>query len=335
MSSWIDFKELRKKLKLEAVLKFYSITLSRKGTTDQFVGPCPLPKHMDKRGAPFSANLERGMWQCFGCKESGGVLDLAVLMEGHDKRDGRKVNSVAAKMQRELLKTDEKKPAAPPKSAPSPTSSKRTVVNQPLDFQLKTLETEHPYFAEHKLSAETVAHFGLGFCKRGALTGRIAVPLVDDAQQLVAYTGLVVDESQITDSNPRYLYPPPREIDDVLHVFDRTKFLYGGFRIPRAAKDLIVVRECHTVWKLWQGGFGNVVALMGDSCADEQAELVNLLTPPNGRIWFLSDSSDASRVCAISLTPKIASSRLCRWIRVETEADMAPDHPLVAALAKR
>lgn len=176
MSSWINFKELRQKLKLEAVLKFYGVTLNRKGTSDQYVGECPLPQHTGKRGNTFSANYTRHMWQCFGCRESGGAIDFAVL---------------------------------------------------------------------------------------------------------------------------------------------------------------VVVQHPHSLWYLWQGGFENVVALMGESCGADQAEMVNLITLSTARIWLITETSDSARLCAETFLPKVAASRLCRWIQVKIEEEIAPDHPLLAALPRR
>jgi DNA primase len=331
--NWINFNELRQQLNFAEVLASYDVRLEAKGNGGQHVGTCPLPGHPDAKGKTFSANFERGLWQCFGCKESGNVIDLAVLMEGKDKRDGNAVRQVAALLQdRFAEKRAPEKPPMKPAEAPTYDAPQiQTIVNQPLDFELKTLDSEHPFFAERKLSTETVARFGLGFCKRGSLAGRIAVPLHDDAGQLVGYTGLALDPK----SNPKYLYPSSREHDGVMHVFDSGKFLYNGFRIGKAAKDLIVVRECHTVWQLLQGGFVNVVALMGDRCSEDQAAIIPLLTTDSARIWLLTDSSPTSEDTGQSLLPQVASSRLCRWVKVMKEEEIVPDHPLLAALPKR
>jgi DNA primase len=53
------------------------------------------------------------------------------------------------------------------------------VVNAPLDFELKGLNREHPYLLNRGFSQETIDHFGLGFCSRGMLKDRMAIPLHD------------------------------------------------------------------------------------------------------------------------------------------------------------
>ena len=333
MKNWINFVELRKQLDFAAVLALYDVSLEAKKNSEQYVGRCPLPSHREAKGKTFSANFAKGLWQCFGCKESGNVIDFAVLMEGKDKKDGKAVREVALSLRERTLKEDPAETAAPvvARRPPKVEEGLPVVVNQPLDFELKTLDAKHPYFAEQKLADETVAHFGLGFCSRGFLAGRIAIPLVNDTAELVGYAGLAVEQTE----SGTYLFPASREHDGVKHVFDSGKFLYNGFRIARAVKDLIVVRECHTVWHLFQGGFGNVVALMGDECSEDQAGMVPLLTADTARIWLLTDSSEASEHAGQSFLPQVASSRLCRWVKVNKEEEIAPDHPLLRALPRR
>ena len=94
MSEWIDFKELRSKLVFADVLRHYNVKLNIKG--EKASGFCPLPTHQGQKKSPsFSADLTRGIWQCFGCGEKGNVLDFAVLMENGDPKNGEAVRRVA------------------------------------------------------------------------------------------------------------------------------------------------------------------------------------------------------------------------------------------------
>src|SRR6185369_17537698 len=92
------FKQLRQSLSFEAVLRHYGVELKIKGR--QHHGFCPLPNHQGKRNSPsFSANLERGIFQCFGCGAKGNVLDFAALMENVNPKDGAALRGVAVKLQ--------------------------------------------------------------------------------------------------------------------------------------------------------------------------------------------------------------------------------------------
>src|SRR5438034_11826868 len=105
MATWIDFKQLRQNLKFEVVLCHYGVELKIKGRQHQ--GYCPLPSHPSHGGKPhspsFSANLEKGIFQCFGCGAKGNVIDFAALMEGLDPANGEEFRKVALMLNERFL----------------------------------------------------------------------------------------------------------------------------------------------------------------------------------------------------------------------------------------
>src|SRR5262245_57123985 len=118
MSTWIDFKALRAALDFELVLRHYNVEIKRKGR--QHHGFCPLPNHNGKRNSPsFSANLEKGIFQCFGCGAKGNVLDFAALMQNVDPRDGVALRKVAGELAKQfcLAATQETPKKPEPKQA--------------------------------------------------------------------------------------------------------------------------------------------------------------------------------------------------------------------------
>src|SRR6266850_695170 len=97
-TTWIDFKTLRAKLDFAQVLKYYGVEVKKTGK--QHHGFCPLPNHIGKRNSPsFSANLERGIFQCFGCGAKGNVLEFAGLMEKINLEDGGEFRRVVLRLQ--------------------------------------------------------------------------------------------------------------------------------------------------------------------------------------------------------------------------------------------
>jgi hypothetical protein len=81
-------------------------------------------------------------------------------------------------------------PAKAPQDAPGglqkPTGEGREIKpNKPLGFSL-TLDPDHPNLAEWGLTPELVATFGLGFCTKGIMAGRVCIPIHDWQGRLVA-----------------------------------------------------------------------------------------------------------------------------------------------------
>src|SRR5256885_1006465 len=97
MAEWIDFRELRSKLRFADVLEHYKVHLNVKG--DKASGFCPLPTHQGQRKSPsFSVSLERGIFQCFGCQAKGNVLDFACQMEGFNPANPKEQRQAALKI---------------------------------------------------------------------------------------------------------------------------------------------------------------------------------------------------------------------------------------------
>jgi DNA primase len=270
--------------------------------------------------------LERGIFQCFGCGAKGNVLDFAVLMENADPKDGSALRKVAGELQKQFcpeledVSNEEKKPAekkqvqAKPKKEPA--KDLPVIVNAPLDFELKGLNREHPYLLNRGFTEETIDHFDLGFCSRGLLKDRVAIPLHDHDGKLVAYAGRVVDDETITEDNPRYRFPGKRERDGKLFEFRKTLFLYNGFRIKAPVDDLIVVEGFTSVCWLHQNGFPQVVAVLGSDCSSKQGELIVSLVEQGGCVWILGDGDDAGDRHALNVMREVARHRFVRWVRM-------------------
>src|SRR5438105_10938491 len=117
MNTWVDFKKLRSKLDFEQVLLRYGVEVKRKG--NQHHGFCPLPNHNGKRNSPsFSANLERGIFQCFGCGAKGNLLEFAAMMKNVDPRDGTAFRALALELQRTFCPTVENAAVGKTKATP-------------------------------------------------------------------------------------------------------------------------------------------------------------------------------------------------------------------------
>lgn len=337
-TNWVDFKELRAKLRFAEVLKHFGVELKIRG--ERATGFCPLPnhpKHEGKKRTPsFSAHLGKGLFNCFGCHSSGNALEFATMMSGSDPNDSTALREVALNLQRQFFgsngnhgaerkachsKSEPTEPAVNSlevgaQQKPSEDLARPVVVNAPLDFTLKMLDVEHPYLKERGFTADTISHFGLGYCSRGMMASRIAIPLHDAAGSLVGYAGRVVDDATIDDENPKYRFPSAREREGKVYEFHKSALLYHSQKIPAPIHDLIVVEGFASVWWLWQCGVTNVAAVMGSSCSNEQSKLIAKLLVPDGRVWVLPDADPAGERCAQSVLSQVAPHRFVRWIKL-------------------
>lgn len=323
-TTWLNFKELRERLDFAAVLQHYGVELKvRRGNQHQ--GFCPLPTHQGRRRSPsFSANLQRRIFRCFGCGASGDLYQYVARMEGLNPESGADIRKVA------LLLADRYGLAGenPSSSRPKPNGTAKpaqkkaeqvapcpAIVNAPLNFTLSDLDSDHPYLKERGFTIETMSRFGLGYCSRGLMQGRIVIPLHDAESKLIGYAGRLVDDSRVNEESPKYLFPGTRERQGKRYEFHKSHFLYNGFAVGKV-RDLIVVEGFASVWWLTQHGHPTTVALMGWSCSVEQAKLIEEAVESDGRVWVLPDADEAGERCASDVLRLVSPRRSLRWVQL-------------------
>lgn len=340
MTTWIDFSELRARVSLEDVLlKMYALGDRLKRQGDKLIGPCPI--HNGDGPRAFHAELTKNCWFCFsGCKRGGNQIDFVALKEGITVREAAlRLNafflggasqtppsSTTARAPLEAIPTAPTAPPSPPKIATGPPAAEKTdaPINPPLELRL-TLDPTHPHLLkERALSLETVKAFGLGYAARGTLRGTIAIPIRDEDGDLVAYAGRRLKWADIKEHG-RYKLPVGFRKDYVLYNLDRAK--------ASAARDgLILVEGYFAVLKLFELGFANVVASMGSSLSEAQAQL---LSEYANDVTILYDGNGAGRAGTEAARTLLAS----RGVRVhvvslphETAPDTVPPRTLRWAL---
>ena len=327
MSDWINFRDIRQSLSFEAVLMHYGVII-KKQAGNRHVSRCPLPTHIGKGKTPsFSAKLDIGVFQCFSCKAHGTVLHFAALMEGLNPDDPQDLRTVALKLRDVFLstataspkKTQVRKERSAPPLVGTTGSNLPVLINPPLDFELKDLDYDHPYLQGRGFHPQTIRHFGLAVCSRGLMKGRVVIPLHDVTGRLIGYAGRVVDDTTISDDNPRYRLPGRREREGRIIEFKKSLLLYNHHRLKPPVNDLIVVEGFTSVWWLTQWGYSSVVALFGSDCSEAQARLIVQATAPDGRVWIFPDTDAAGEKGAMVMLSRISPYRWTRWIQTRQE----------------
>ncbi len=329
--TWVDYAQMRERLDAGVLLTDFDIEWKERG--DQIICKCPF--HEDRR-ASFSFNREKGIWQCFGCKLSGNVLDLAVQLHGGDAEDPTSFRAHAIEIQSRYCpdldskgsepRSKQRKPQTPavvpesanrdPEKRLKPGTGKIIVVNPPLDFELTDLDHTHPYLVDRGFTENTMRHFGAGFCNRGLMKDRIAIPIHNEGSELVGYAGRAVDDNAISDDFPKYRFPGERIVNDIVHRFAKSELLYN-FEWVDPNDHLIIVEGFASVWWLHQHGFENVVAVMGSSLSDDQVEMLALGLNEHTMITVMPDGDDAGDHLGSEAMIKLGEKGWwCRWHRL-------------------
>lgn len=316
----LDFKAVKAALDFPAVLSHYGLEMV--GTEPQVRVKCPF--HDDHKPT-CNINTERNIFNCFACHSSGNILDFVVMMEQGDpddkedlihgaqtaleimrldpedfsfrkgkadrKKGNRKSKNKSSKKQEETPEPNKQEaPEEPPK-------------NEPLPFTIE-LDPEHEFLVERGLDQETIETFGLGYCKKGIMAGRICIPIHDETGNLVAYAGRYAGDNP-PDETPRYKLPKG---------FHKNLVLFNLHRIAQnAPKHVVLVEGFWSTIRLHNEGIP-VVASFGDSLSDQQVELLVQLGIK--AVTVLYDGDDGGRIGATSAVEKISQHLYVRKINL-------------------
>jgi len=298
MREWVDFSEIKGRITLEQVLRSYKITWLRRSGIDQYRGRCPIHRGQGKEA--FHANLNRGIFHCFACGAGGNVLDFVAAMEGSSIREA------ALRLQEYRDSSIRVAPAAAGFTGRKLVTKKRSI-HPPLSFTLE-LDRCHPYLARRGIEGATADHFGVGYFRgQGLMSRRIAIPIRDDAGQVVAYCGRAVDQAE-----PRYRFPTGFQKSQVLFHYDRAR--------ATGADEVIVVEGFFDCMRVYQSGFPCVVALMGAWLSPRQKAL---LADRFSQIVLLFDGDATGRRATRQIASDLARS--CSVTPVQLPPGVQPD----------
>jgi DNA primase len=332
MSRFVDFKAVKAAVSILQVLEHYGIADKFKRSGDSLSGPCPL--HDGQNPTQFRVSIGKNCWHCFGrCNDGGNVLEFVARKESVTLREAALMLCDWFRLSEGEKPTDKDEPTAPKTKQPTKAAKAKADAppvddaspNKPLGFALQNLDTAHPYFAERGLSEATIAEFGLGFCGKGSMTGRVVIPIHNGDGKLVAYAGRLPGAPP-DEETPKYKLPPG---------FKKARELFNYHRALRESAELplVIVEGFFDCMALWQHGIRRVVALMGSSLSPQQEELVARAVNPQDRIVLTFDEDEAGREAREKVTPRLAAHCYVRNFRFEREGQQ-PDSLTAEQLAQ-
>jgi DNA primase len=335
-SSFVDFKAVKAAITMEQVLGHYGLLDKFKRGTDSLNGPCPI--HKGSNPTQFRVSISKNIWNCFSeCKHGGNVLDFIVRMEDVSIHAAALkaiewFNLDPAAMSAAEPNEEQTEESAPNgDSKPKPVSKKpapiaeKTTPNAPLKFRLDKLEREHPYLIKERgLLLETIVDFGIGFCAKGMMAGRIAIPIHNPDGNVVAYAGRWPGEP--AEDTPKYKLPQGFRKSQELFNIDR------AIKEP-AEKPLLIVEGFFDCMKIHQAGWHKVVALMGATMSAAQEELIRKHTTRNSHVIVMLDENEAGRAGREDIACRL--SKLC-FVKVHEldTLDAEPEHLFAEDLAE-
>lgn len=312
------------------------------------IGLCPF--HSEKTPS-FSVSEEKKIFYCFGCHETGSVIDFMMKKEGVDFPEA--VRSLA---HRYGITIEESKPGVRDERealyealtvaaafyrqelAAHTGVAARTYL-QGRGYAGEILEEFHVGFARNNWDGLTnhLKKMGIPFdaaSKAGLLVkkenggwydrfrGRIIFPIHDLRGRVVAFGGRALENAE-----PKYLNSPESP------AFKKGAVLYGLYQAKQSVMKegaAIVVEGYFDLIAMHKHGFKNSVATMGTALTVEH---IRLLKTRASTVYALFDSDEAGKKAAIrSLELFLEEDLTCRAVVLPSAKD--PDEFLAASGSK-
>jgi len=327
-SKFVDFKAVKAAITMEQVLERYGLLSKFKRSGDRLSGPCPI--HKGSNPTQFSVSIEKNVWNCFSeCKHGGNVLDFIQKMEDVSilaaankaiewfHLDPKEMSADSNQEAEETSEPARNGEVSQPRPAARPAPVQENgAPNKPLQFRLDKLERQHPYLIKERgLTLETIVDFGIGYCAKGMMTDRIAIPINNAEGKVVAYAGRFPGEPP--DENiPKYKLPPG---------FRKSQEIFNLDRAVKEPGPLVIVEGFFDCMKVHQNGWRKVVALMGSTMSATQEELIRKHTNGHSHIVVMLDENEAGKAGREDIACRL--SKFC-FVKVHTfdTPDDEPEH---------
>jgi DNA primase len=163
----------------------------------------------------------------------------------------------------------------------------------------------------------------VGFCAKGMMAERIAIPIHNPDGKVVAYAGRWPGEP--TGDVPKYKLPQGFRKSLELFNIDR------AIKEP-ANKPFVIVEGFFGCMKLYQQGVKRVVALMGSTMSGAQEEMIRRHTDGRSQVILMLDEDEAGRMGREDIAIRLAKFV---FVKVHTfdQEDQQPEHLSVEEVA--
>ena len=312
---FIGFDALKQSVSMVQVLDHYGLLDRLHRSGDNLSGACPI--HAGHNKSQFRVSISRNCWICFGdCHVGGSIVDFVSRKEGVGIRDAALLIQDWFNVPSHGIGNNGRNGHKPPSTAATAAPQPPEGDNKPLGFVLEHLDRHHPYLTERGLSQETIDTFGVGYCKRGWLSGWIVIPIHNASGQLVGYAGRWPGTP--TDGLPKYKLP--RGFRKSLELFNLHRALAAD-----TSASLVVVKGFFSCMRIWQAGYRRVVSVMGSMLSARQAELIARTVGSGGNVTVLFDEDEAGRKGKAQALLRLGDSVKVNILSFESEG-MQPDH---------
>ena len=257
-----NFELLKQKVNIMDVIQ-EDVTLKRSGKV--WKSQCPF--HQDKTPS-FTVYPQTKSFHCFGCDESGTVIDYFMKREAI-KEPHEALERMADRYNVQLVGHDPEKFKQRKEKI---RHNRRTATDYYKNYMLA-----NKYIKERGISQTIAQKFGLGFDSE---SNAISIPFLNAYGEVVGISKRFLDGD-----GPKY------KNSEESDVFKKSELLYGLNHCRKHIKDRVFIVEGYfDVMALHEMGVSEAVAYCGQSMTDEQVHLLSKYITKHTKIYLIPDN---------------------------------------------
>lgn len=306
-----QIEEIKRKLDIASVVQEYVPTLKRKGRN--YFGLCPFHR---ENTASFSVNDELGIYKCFGCGESGDLINFIEKIEGVEFIKALELLAKKAGVELKRTYTSEQQKHRQERERLLEANRLAAEYFHYILFKHQAGEAGREYVKKRNLRKLELKQFKIGFAPEGfnnlkeflkkkgykekelvkwgllvdknghaydKFRSRIMFPIFNHVGDVVGFSGRVVNKDDI----PKYLNSPETP------VYKKSENVYGLYQAKdemRKNNFVIMVEGNIDILSAHAIGVGNIIAPLGTALTKEQLQLVKRYVD---EIYFAFDTDAA------------------------------------------
>lgn len=255
---------------------------------------CPNPSH-DTLKRHFQVNLEQPLVHCFAnCGISGTYQRAISMIEGIDERKARRI--ILAHCTGHATST------GTGTGARARAEDRAVAIVPDLSVFSFLPAAAIEYLGSRGITESTIAAFRLGWNPESL---RIVIPAFD----LDSHLKFTIQRAVRPRDMPRYLYPEGSGEA-------KKRLLFGGCLLDRRqveSQGLVLVEGSMDAIKLYELGFRNVVATLGNSISKQQRAIISRLRPKRLFLMFDHDVGGVEALLTAHRFIRKPTMLVCRY----------------------
>lgn len=253
------------------IVDLISDTVNLKRNGKVLKGLCPFH---DERTPSFTVYRDSNSYHCFGCEESGTVIDFVMKQEGFQSP----ADALTCLSERYDIPLQGFDMAAVKRKKTLVQQERKKVANH-----YGNKEKAQEYVLSRGISHDTAKAFGLGY---NADSNAVSIPILNTYSEVVGSAERFLGEG----AQPKYKNSPESEI------YKKTELLFGLDKARKRIKDKVYIVEGYfDVLAMHEMGLPESIAYCGQAITEEQSRLLSNYVSKKTKIYLIPDNDRAGK----------------------------------------